>query len=417
VLRVPDELPLKILESFRRVIEKKDRLDALREELFSFNDGRSAERARDEVVECLRSDIGEKPILYHAFEAYKRTIGIASYEYIKRVKEKLNVYENALVNTHEQPPAFLSVILVDRHPEYLADTLKSLIWQKYPSERYEVIVITRRSEKEFTEILQTVFGEANKTSFVYVAQKEDQYPSLSLSESIKRARGNEIVFTHSGCIPESDWLLQYSLWFRRMPNSLGIGGYEKRLEKTPKNIFFQYKDYEIAKNLGLRLWKRGPKNFYLVENDLFYQNPCGILSNTAYRKEALQEVDIASLASNSWVVLELVLKTRILTRGRLTFVPFPVGVEYRETSEEFRRMNIDTGIAYSYLSRFERNKGSILRITVTSILWEALVSVAGRYGGSRISLARTILIAGWYQWLGFRTSNLHYFVGKVTFRK
>src|SRR3989344_1066485 len=93
----PSELGEEIKEALRDDDHFKVKRSELRAELFSHEDAFSARRAAQAIKNCIAQTTSRpRPIMYHAIEAYKRHIGVLSYEREKYLNSELGLSKSLL---------------------------------------------------------------------------------------------------------------------------------------------------------------------------------------------------------------------------------------------------------------------------------------------------------------------------------
>ncbi|MFA9262379.1 MAG: CDP-glycerol glycerophosphotransferase family protein [Undibacterium sp.] len=407
VIRRPEELEDRISEALHEPDQYKKSRQQLVADLYSFNDGRCGQRSADAVLACINEVAPPtRPILYHAIEAYKARIGVGSYGEITSLRRQVESYKSALIDTAHREVPFLSVVIFDRYESYLANTLKSLFWQSYPAKRYEVIIITRQTEAAWKKILDGVLPRKHQAVAVKIIGLNGIHLSAAFEKAIQMARGEKIVFSTSGCVPASDWLLDYSVYYKRFSDAVGLGGYLQPLGYSSDLAYFQYKHYVIARMLNLHpsKWKRG--SFYTLENALFHQNPAGALAHMSYRYDFCREANVGSLETDSWVMIEKFLKWEALKKGTLAFIPFLMNVEAAPALESLKEESFEMGVAVALLSQNARQMRYREITSLAGVIVECLVYLLAQPWWRERRLIGTIFRATIAQWLGYRITAL-----------
>lgn len=387
-------------------------------ELFSYNDGKCGERAAKMILECIADTTSrERPILYHAIEAYKTRIGVASYAYRREAEERLAAYRHRLTEIGREQgnlPKF-SVVVIDVG-EGLRETLSALSWQEYPADRYEVIVMsaTPKAGDACTYVTgRSSFKAGTKIRFEF--SSESRLISDCLSEVVASSDAEWVGFTQSGCIPGSDWLMRYMLQITGLNYVIGIGGYEMFTPETKENRFMRYEHYLIAKKLGTHASLGRYAWVTTVISALPSINPFGSLSNAFYRHEVLQQIDIARFGASSWSIIETLLRWLAVKHGKLAFVPIGIPRCVGLTPESFHADSFDRGFAHGLI---RGARGRVLnrffspREGIRTILWDMLQALSGKHARRTGGLLGTVLQAACLRWIGFLTARYQVLVGR-----
>lgn len=402
----PEELESKVSVALEDSDYYRQERKKLVSELFAFNDGKCGERAAQRVIECINDNSKkERPILYHAIEAYKTRIGVASYAYRNEAESQLADYRHRIAvigGRTAQTPSF-SVIVIDQG-EGLLDTLASLSWQEYPTDRYEVVVISphpKNGDRCPYSSGRSVLKSGTNIKFNFYA--ENSAISDLIASVVSTSEAEWVGFTRSGCAPDSDWLLRYMLQINGLSYVVGIGGYEILVPETSENRFMRYEHYRIAKKLGTHTALHRYAWIYTVINSFPSVNPFGSLSNSFYRREVLLQVDIAGFGARSWAAIEALLRWLVVKHGGLAFVPIGIRRFFGPNYAAFRAENFDRGFAHGLirrtrgqiLSRFSPHEG------IRVILREILSVVSGRFAPRSLVLVVTAIQAACFRWIGF----------------
>lgn len=402
----PKELRSKITQALEDEEFYRQERKKLVAELFSYNDGRCGERAAKKILECIADPAPKsRPILYHAIEAYKTRIGVASYAYKYEMEGRLAAYQHRLIELgceKDNLPTF-SIIVIDTS-EGLRETLRSVSWQKYPSDRYEMVVIC--PYPKIGDMCAYIPSQLPLKAGVRI--RFEFYPdgeaiSDCLAAVITSSDSEWIGFTRSGCVPGSDWLMRYRLQIGGLSYVVGIGGHEMLTPETIGNRFMRYEHHLIAKNLGTHTALRRYAWVTTVINSLPLINPFGSLSNSFYRREALLQVDIVGFGAKSWMTIETLLRWLTVKQGGLAFVPIGVPRFVGPNYASFKTDSFDRGFAHGLirkargrgLSQFSPREGILV------VLQETIAAVSGKYARRRLGLVETALQAACFRWAGF----------------
>jgi len=120
----------------------------------------------------------------------------------------------------EEPFASVVICTYNRG-EMLKECLDSLLYQTYPKDRYEIIVVNDGSTDGTEEILVEYQKKAS-CKFRWFAQ-ENKGLSVARNTGIKNSEGEIICFTDDDCIADKDWIIELVNGYK--DNGLGsVGG-------------------------------------------------------------------------------------------------------------------------------------------------------------------------------------------------
>jgi hypothetical protein len=319
-LTTPDKLEEKIEEALRDAPHFKQRRAQLREQLFAFNDGTCARRARDAIDRTITNPAETKrPILYHVMEAYKRRLGTLSYgrerRLLKRITTTQRLLNQKLLDT--ETGTIFSVILCAEEGHAWENSLRGVIEQTFAPERYEIIVTGIPGHK-VRETLSALPLSHRHTAVI--ATESDDMCRQKLGARLQAARslaqGKVLCFTTSACVQKSHWLQSLYAAYDRYPNTGGVGGYVAG-DGTERPRWEEYQLYRMARLFGVE----GEKGFlaflYAMESRLF-RNPAGTVHSMSYRKDALPP-DISFV--HDVIELEYCLKLAVLEKHPICFLP------------------------------------------------------------------------------------------------
>lgn len=416
VLTDASQLEKKVLET----LEDSPKFRRARQEIiaehFSFNDGHCGNRAAVAIRACLAESysLENRPILYHSFEAYRRNMNMASFETQKSMSEKIDIYEHLLTDPGRDKTMGFSVIVFDRYPEKLAETLKSFIWQRYPHERYEILIVTEIPESELIEIMDNVSGK-KRPRYSYVFFDKRVFISSIFQTCIRKARNEHVLFSYSGCVVNSDFILQYALWFERMPGVLGIGGYERLLIDESGYSLSEYGFYTIARQLGnISALPYGYiRTVYLVENDLFCRNPFGSLANVVYKRSFLETLYVSEMRIHSWQLLEDFLKYSVMKKSKVVFAPLRADIIVPESLIHFRERCFEEGFSLGMLPKSIQSEYGYQPLTLVNVLLETVsYFFQAPFLGKKLPV-RVVFFAAFFRYIGNSTAKLRLFSEKM----
>jgi len=391
------ELAAKIREALRDDLRLKRARAQLRKELFAFNDGQCAERAARAIHACLSdTETASRPILFHAIEAYKRRIGLLSYQREGLLNEKLSSYERALSEKvqKEEHGVVFSVLLLDAggNLESRNLALRSLVEQNFPAEKFEIIAVGM-SQNELEDTLRSF--PHDDIPLIIPTQVAAEHVSLGerVQDAIKKARGHIVCFAADDCRVPFGWLSSLYLAYRRHPDARGVGGYVQAA-KEHHTVFDEYYYYRLAKCLDVHRERAFLSKLYEVKNSLFYQNPAGDLRNMSYKKDEIFG-DVSHIQNLQ--ELELYLKIHITSRAPLCFVPLALTRQSVITKRDFMRGEHARGFFHRVAKPAIARNWSYRSQSLASAFAEA-ISVAAHTRDMILGIA--VFIGFFSRWVG-----------------
>lgn len=133
------------------------------------------------------------------------------------------------------PEIEISVIIPTyNRADFLKRNLSSIINQKFPKNKYEILICDDGSTDKTRQVVHDLIKKYHQQKIKYFYQKNSG-PAACRNLGIKRARGKIIAFTDDDCRPNSDWLIQIENSFRKHGDIFGVGGvtYTQRAKVTP----------------------------------------------------------------------------------------------------------------------------------------------------------------------------------------
>jgi glycosyltransferase involved in cell wall biosynthesis len=119
-----------------------------------------------------------------------------------------------------QTNPFLSVIIPTyQRPKQLTACLKGLERQRYPKNRYEVIIVDDGSEQPPEAAVDALRNYIDITLLI----QSKSGPAAARNTGALQARGEFLVFTDDDCIPDVNWLHQLAVRFAHRPRC-AVGG-------------------------------------------------------------------------------------------------------------------------------------------------------------------------------------------------
>ncbi len=169
---------------------------------------------------------------------------------------------------------FISVIIPTwRESEVLNCCLSSLLNQNYPSDRFEIILISKNH----------LFYKNPKIKVVKIGQSVNH--ALARNAGVRRASGEVIAFCDDDCTLPKKWLSYGSDFFRKETVGL-IGG--PLLQPKNQSFAFRLGGYLMASPFGTGLgglrWRIGSKVKEASEIDL-------ILANNMVRRKVFEKIN------------------------------------------------------------------------------------------------------------------------------
>jgi len=146
--------------------------------------------------------------------------------------------------------------------KFLKKNLPSLINQRYPKTKFEILICDDGSNDQTKAVVEKFAAKTHLPCLRYLSQT-NQGPAVARNLGIKQAKGKIIAFTDDDCRPDHNWLAQIEKSFQENPTIAGVGGvtYTEKNKITPLT--------------------------YQVEND--YED-CFPTCNVAYSKKILNKV-------------------------------------------------------------------------------------------------------------------------------
>ncbi len=397
----PKNLSEKITEALTDNETMRKKREQLREELFSFNDGKCAERSAQAIIGLIQNPKKPgRPILYHAIEAFKKDINVISYEREQALLKKITKYESLIIKkTSDYSGKIFSIIffLKGNDPDHFR-SLQSLIEQNFSSNKYEIIVLIDEGINP-TEMPMHRKNPSDDSPIIQILERE---PGESYGESTSRAvsvsSGSIICLTSSEYITPNDWLLSFFTSYKKQPDIVGCGGFVFFKEKDITNNFY-YR--EIAKKIGLgnEIYPSNITRLFSVKNDIPNQNPAGVLANTSYKKDCFSGLVLKNMNE---VEMELVLRNNATSRGNLSFKPTWVTKIKNSDKKNFFFENIQYGYItslsiYRHVTSEKNKYGNFLFL---HIFTEPLSQYALHLSWSNLLLSITIFLAYFARWIG-----------------
>lgn len=394
-----EELEKKIEEAIDETDYFRLKREDLRRELFSFTDGHCARRAAEAIHACIvNPNSSERPILFHAFEAYRAVLGWAPRWRERELNEKIATYESLLTErTLSGVETFFSVILLESEgssSETKRESLRALWNQTFPHKNYEIITCD-------PSIGDTVEVKGSDPFPLRHIPKRSADGGFSfIKEAIDEARGEVICFTKDNCRVSADWLWKFYLAYQKNGDIVGVGGFEVK-ESNIQNIFDEYYYLELGKKLGVEKEVPYFDKLYPVKNSLLYQNPTGAFSTVSYKKESLKKMSIDYEKIPFVELLEMMIKKEVLDENQpLYFVPYSVTSLNELNLKKFIERNFKEGMIYYIFCLSNPIFKKYYGYTIFSVIRLPLMNIFARSFKVKLSFAIVIFIGTFFRWLG-----------------
>ncbi len=166
----------------------------------------------------------------------------------------------------ENKDHFISVIVAARNEEkHLTSLLNSLLAQEYPQDRFEIIVVNDHSVDNMDYILENFSKKYPQIKYITITE---ELPYLigkkrALTEGIKHAQGEVLMFTDADCRPGKFWVSSMNEVFARgfdvvvgySPLKCQSKSFDKRiiyiLKKLERLAMFTFSAGSIGWNWGI----------------------------------------------------------------------------------------------------------------------------------------------------------------------
>lgn len=119
-----------------------------------------------------------------------------------------------------EPPAFSVVIPTLDRPEYLRDSLESLVNQRFPKDRFEVIVVDDGGAVEAQTVVAAYSGQISVTIY----RQEQAGPAAARNAGAGRAQAKYVAFMDDDCRADPEWLGELEAAFSKGASRALIGG-------------------------------------------------------------------------------------------------------------------------------------------------------------------------------------------------
>jgi glycosyltransferase involved in cell wall biosynthesis/GT2 family glycosyltransferase len=183
---------------------------------------------------------------------------------------------------------FVSVAIPTRdRPESAAETVAALLDSRYPSDRFEVIVVDNRSPDEAAVGEEAVAG-ALSDERVRVLREPISGGANARNRGLEKARGEIVAYVDDDVIVDRDWLATVAGAFEEAENVGAVSGLVMPRElETEAQVWFE--GYaRFSRRLGRRAYDLGPNR---PPGDPLFPFDIGVLgtgANMAFRAGALR---------------------------------------------------------------------------------------------------------------------------------
>ncbi len=138
------------------------------------------------------------------------------------------------------PPLEMTVVI----PFYnaaatLARCIEALEAQRYPRERFEIILVDNNSTDGSADIVRRCGG-------VRLLREAAQGAYVARNRGVAASRGNILVFTDPDCIAEPDWLASIAAAMENPGTEIVIGGYVPPADSASIGLLAQYENAKDA---------------------------------------------------------------------------------------------------------------------------------------------------------------------------
>jgi glycosyltransferase involved in cell wall biosynthesis len=159
----------------------------------------------------------------------------------------------------EIEPQSISVIVAARNEESnIEKILNYLLAQSYPQNKYEVIVVSDRSEDATVEIVKKYSDKYGNIKIFSIPNGEKGGKKRALSLGVKEAKYSILAFTDADCLPKPEWLNEINRHFTKDTDI--VVGYSPLLSKQNR-LFMKLKNLErtsiFAVSAGSLGWNYG----------------------------------------------------------------------------------------------------------------------------------------------------------------
>ena len=177
-------------------------------------------------------------------------------------------------------PIISVVICTHNRAEYLRKSLRSVVQQSFPKDKYEILVIDNASTDTTKEIIELESEKSNKIKYIYE-------PILGLSQARNTgwlySNGDYVAYLDDDAIPDKYWLVNIYEFIKDYPNANVVGGAVQPIwpYKPPSWL-----NKEISKYLSVIQYE-GDKHGFILD----FPNQYIGGGNTTYSRSILKEMN------------------------------------------------------------------------------------------------------------------------------
>lgn len=240
----------------------------LREELYSYRDGGCAKRAATEIQQVTDAPKSyERPILYHAIEAYKAHLNVLPREKQKGLERSLRDAEKLLGQEVPTPQHSYTVVWTCTRHVHGPDctrSLKAVLSLAPVRSAHEVIVVDTLCRAPLE------ISSSGSVSVRVVPNIDTLCAELATLHFAKEGKRVVVCTTSTALLPRR-WLLELEVAYGD-EEVVAVGAVA--LQKA-ESVYEQFAHYALSKRLGLYFFESFMPRVYKVSNRAFDQNPCG----------------------------------------------------------------------------------------------------------------------------------------------
>lgn len=175
---------------------------------------------------------------------------------------------------------FLSVIIAARNEaDFITACLKSIRHNRYPDEKYEIIVVDDHSTDGTAEIVRS----CNISNLKLIAQKPGQYgKKAAIDRAVEVAVAELLIFTDADCMPGSGWLEVMAAAFRDEEAKMLTGPV---IIRNQTSLTGRFQQLDLAATMGITAVALQNRHFPLANGanmayrKSFYKQAGGMLSH------------------------------------------------------------------------------------------------------------------------------------------
>ncbi len=389
-MRSPNEIPVKIQDALSDSESRKKRRDELRRELFAFNDGKCAMRAAEAIRALLAQEkTTSKPILYHAFEAYKARIGLLPFFRERKLQSRIQELERSLTVSTDLPSVSICVLRTANDTNLEKQTLRSLFEQRYADARFSITILSAGDRRD-----AILLPSSDRNVTVRYEHENTSNWGAVIARFIRTAKSDYIFFTTTECTTHPDTLFRFSRTLADNPLFAGVGGYTLPAPPGVGNVFTRYALHRIRQyqDLADMPWETP---FYTIAHGLLARHPTGDIRNVMYVRTGLSGVYLG----NDLYCVQATLRGFAARKGILAFSPMAAN----SNSTTFREL-IRASYFYGYFelyfaSQYVHAHSIRYGLRILATFFHDL-----RYGGIRAFIYMPVEVV---RWIGAIRARLH----------